>query len=50
MLQRFEMSIVTLCHTVDKCSHLQGVEATTFEDEKLYQAPTGSLMYAAMST
>ena len=49
MLHKFDMSdcnpVATL---VDKGSHLQGAEAAIFENEKLYQALTGSITYAAM--
>jgi len=51
MLKRFDMSdcnpVATL---VDKGSHLQGTEMAIFKNEKLYQALTGSLTYAVMST
>jgi len=51
MLQRFEMSDCNpVAMPVDKGSHLQRVEAAAFKDKKLYQALTGSLTYAAMST
>ena len=51
ILQRFDMSncnpIVT---PTDKGSHLQDGEIVGFDNEKQYQALTGSLTYAAMST
>ena len=43
MLKRFHMSDCNpVAMPVDKGSHLQGTEAAVFENEKLYQALTGS--------
>jgi len=51
MLKRFDMSNCNpIAKLVDKGSHLQGTEAAIFANEKLYQALTGSLTYAVMST
>jgi len=51
ILQRFNMvycnPVVTL---VDQGSHLQEGEMAAFNNEKQYQALTGSLTYASMST
>src|SRR5882724_1070542 len=51
ILQRFDMTNCNPVVTpVDKGSHLQDGKKTAFENEKQYQALTGSLTYAAMST
>ncbi len=51
ILQRFDMAksnaVLTL---VDKGSHLQSSETEAYDNEKRYQALTGSLTYAMMST
>ena len=51
ILQRFDMADCNPVVTpVDKGSHLQESGAEMLENEKQYQALTGSLTYAAMST
>ncbi len=51
ILQRFDMSDCNPVVTpTDKGSHLQDGETAAYEDKKRYQALTGSLTYAAMST
>ena len=51
MLQRFDMTNFNPVVTpIDKGSHLQKDEEVPYENVKEYQALTGSLTYAAMST
>jgi len=51
MLLRFDMKDCNpVVMPIDKGSHLQDGDSTTYENEKMYQALIGSLMYAAMST
>src|SRR6266481_8827142 len=51
ILQRFNMSDCNPVVTpMDKGSHLQVSETAAYENEKRYQALTGSLTYATMST
>jgi len=51
MLQKFKLTNCNPVATrVDKGLYLEEGDSAAFEDEKTYQALTGSLTYAAMST
>ena len=51
ILQRFDMSICNPMNTpVEKGSHLRNNENTAYDNAKEYQALTGSLTYAVVST
>ncbi len=51
IIRRFKMEDCNpMVLPTDKCSHLEESQMIAFDNEKLYQVLTGSLMYAVMLT